>query len=973
MELKKGIPLQYQQFQALFRKNFLLSWRNKRATFLQLFSSFFFVLLLFCIQKAMNSSVDYTTVYSTVTDPPTAFYQAIPPCEDKFYIRTPCFDFLWSGNDTDSVSRIVRAIMANNPGRPIPDAKVKSFRNKLEVDAWLLANPIRTPGALHFKEVSNTVIRYGIQTNSSSPAKRGRNEDPTFKFQIPLQMAAEREIARLVIGDPNFRWTVGLTEYAHPADDFFSALVAVGPAFFLAFAMFGFVLQITALVTEKELKLRQAMSTMGLYDSAYWLSWITWEGIIALFSALFLVLFGLMFQFDFFKKNSFAVVFLVFFLFQVNMIGLAFMLSTFISKSSSATSAGFSLFIVGFFTQARFLSEIVTLFGFPYDLDTSKALRNIWSMFPPNLLALAVRQLADATRTPEDTGITWSGRTDCVTRQDSSTCAMTINDVYAWLLGTFGVWILLAIYFDNIFPNAYGVRKHLFYFLNPGYWFGRGGNKVKEGGICSCQGSIPQEEHISPDDEDVLEEETMVKKDAAGGTMDADVAVQMRGLAKTYAGTRKIGCCKCQKTSPYHAVRGLWLSIAKDQLFCLLGPNGAGKTTAINCLTGVAPVTSGDALIYGYSIRSSVGMSSIRKFMGVCPQFDILWDALSGQEHLHLFATIKGLPPTSVKMVVEELLGKVKLTDAASVRARSYSGGMKRRLSVAIALIGDPKIVILDEPTTGMDPISRRQVWDVIQEAKKGRAIILTTHSMEEADVLGDRISIMAKGRLRCIGTSIRLKSRFGTGFVTNVSFGEMAGGHNSPIDSSAKHEAVKQFFKQHLDVTPTEETKSFMTFIIPHDKEKLLTNVFAELEDRQTEFGISDIQLGLATLEEVFLNIAKQAEVESATAEGRFVTLNLTSGNSLEIPVGISLVGIPGTESSENPRGLMVEVFWEQDDTGALCVSGHSPEVPIPPEVQPSMPAVAASGSNLLGRRGPDPVYGLIIDPSQIRSANPR
>ncbi|CAN1262520.1 ABC transporter A family member 2, partial [Linum perenne] len=663
--------------------------------------------------------------------------------------------------------------------------------------------------------------------------------------------------------DPNFRWTVGLIEYAHPADEFFSSLVAVGPAFFLAFAMFGFVLQITALVTEKELKLRQAMSTMGLYDSAYWLSWVIWEGIIALFSALFLVIFGMMFQFDFFKKNSFAVVFLVFFLFQVNMIGLAFMLSTFISKASSATSAGFSLFIVGFFTQ------IVTLFGFPYDLDTSKALRNFWSMFPPNLLALAVRQLADATSTPEDTGITWSSRTDCVTRQDASACAMTINNVYTWLLGTFTVWILLAIYFDNIFPNAYGVRKPLVYFLNPGYWTGKGGNKT-EGGICSCQGSIPQEEHISPDDEDVLEEETMVKKDATEATMDVDVAVQIRGLAKTYAGTRKIGCCKCQKTSPYHAVRqGLWMNIAKDQLFCLLGPNGAGKTTAINCLTGVAPVTSGDALIYGYSIRSSVGMSSIRKLMGVCPQFDILWDALSGQEHLHLFATLKGLPPASVKTVVEELLVKVKLTDAASVRARSYSGGMKRRLSVAIALIGDPKIVILDEPTTGMDPISRRQVWDVIQEAKKGRAIILTTHSMEEADVLGDRISIMAKGRLRCIGTSIRLKSRFGTGFVTNVSFGEVAGGHspiNQPVDNSAQHEAVKQFFKQHLDATPTEETKSFMTFVIPHDREKLLTLslvvcVFLLLSDTSSPEPHLRYQLEQASLESQVQNRAKIPE----------------------------------------------------------------------------------------------------------------
>ncbi|CAL9048517.1 unnamed protein product, partial [Musa banksii] len=135
-----------------------------------------------------------------------------------------------------------------------------------------------------------------------------------------------------------------------------------------------------------------------------------------------------------------------------------------------------------------------------------------------------------------------------------------------------------------------------------------------------------------------------------------------------------------------------------DQLFCLLGPNGAGKTTLINCLTGITPVTGGDAFFYGYSVRSSVGMSKIRRMIGVCPQFDILWDELSALEHLHLFASIKGLPPSRIKSVAEKSLADVKLIAAARVRSGSYSGGMKRRLSVAIALIGDPKLVFLDEP-----------------------------------------------------------------------------------------------------------------------------------------------------------------------------------------------------------------------------------------------------------------------------------
>ncbi|KAJ6418384.1 hypothetical protein OIU84_001705 [Salix udensis] len=757
---------------------------------------------------------------------------------------------------------------------------------------------MQAPAALHFQAVSPTLITYGLQSNSTPIVRRGQYEDPTFKFQIPLQIAAERAIARSILGVPSFNWKVGLTEFAHPARPAFSALATVGPAFFLAFTMFGFVLQISNLVAEKELKLRQAMNMTGLYESTYWASWISWEGIITFISSLFLVM------------------------------GFAFMLSTFISKASSGTTMGFSIFIIGFMTQ------IITIAGFPYKESISSFLRFIWSFFPPNLLAIAVKILSDASNTPEDLGISWKGRSKCP--PDADDCAITINDVYTWLICLFFLWFVLAIYFDNIFPNASGVRKSPFYFMNRGYWTGKGGDKVEEGGICSCTSEIPQQDYITPDDEDVLEEENV-------------------------------------KTSAYHAVRGLWVNFTKDQLFCLLGPNGAGKTTTMNCLTGITPVTGGDALVYGHSVRSTIGMSGIRQIIGVCPQFDILWDALSGEEHLHLFASIKGLPPASIKSVAQESLAKVKLTESARVRSRSYSGGMRRRLSVAIALLGDPKLVILDEPTTGMDPISRRHVWDIIQNAKKGRAIVLTTHSMEEADILSDRIGIMAKGRLRCIGNSIRLKSKFGTGFIANVSFSDKNGGQTPgrmPVDTSVHHEAVKKFFKYHLDVTPTEEAKSFLTFVIPHDKERVLTNFFAELQERQREFCISDIQLGLATLEEVFLNIAKQAELESAAAEGKMVTLALTSGKSVQIPVGARFVGIPETESPENPNGIMVEVYWEQDDSGSLCISGHSDEIPVPYNAQPLSSAPQSSDrSNVLGqRRGP--VYGVVYEPSQIIAA---
>ncbi|KAK4437089.1 ABC transporter A family member 2 [Sesamum alatum] len=963
MELQRGFPLLVQQYKALFFKNLLLSWRNKRSTFLQLFSSLFFIFLIFCIQKAVESRYGSSSSFESDTDPKPLVAPPIPPCEEKYYTKLPCFDFVWSGNDSARIGEIVRRIRVNNPGRPIPEDKVKAFRTPNDTDDWLASNPMHCPGALHFIDRNATVISYGLQTNSTPAPRRGNFEDPTFKFQIPLQLAAEREIARSLIGDTSFSWVVSFKEFAHPAREIFSAVQSAGPTFFLAIAMFSFVFQISALITEKELKLRQAMTMMGLYDTAYWLSWFTWEGMITLLSSLFTVLFGMMFQFDFFLHNSFAVVFLLFLLFQLNMTGFAFMLSAFISKSSSSTTVGYLTFIIGFLTQ------LVTTFGFPYSQDFSKTYRLVWSFFPPNLLAAGLNLLSDATATPQDPGVSWSGRTKCA--PNDTECIITINEIYIWLVSTSCLWFILAIYFDNIFPNTSGVRKSMFYFLDPGYWTGKGGNKWEEGNICSCVRQIPPLEDIVPDDEDVQEEESIVKQQAHEGIVDSSTAVQIRGLVKIYAGATKIGCCRCKRTSPYHALKGIWLNFPKDQLFCLLGPNGAGKTTAINCLTGITPVTGGDALIYGYSIRSSTGMSNIRRMIGVCPQFDVLWDALSGQEHLYLFASIKGLTPASIKSVAQKLLAEVKLTEAAKVRSGSYSGGMRRRLSVAIALIGEPKLVILDEPTTGMDPITRRHVWDVIEGAKKGRAIILTTHSMEEADILSDRIGIMAKGRLRCIGTSIRLKSRFGTGFIANISFAGDVNGTPNQGDtfSTDQHIAVKEFFKSHLDVSPKDESKSFLTFVIPHEKEKLLKNFFAELQEREKVFGIADIQLGLTTLEEVFLNIAKKAELESAAAEGTFGTLILSSGASLQVPVGARFIGIPGMESTENPRGIMVEVYWQQDDSGALCISGYSDEMPIPPHVQLPPTSTPTSNRNVSGQRRQ--VRGIVIDPSQIADSD--
>ena len=219
------------------------------------------------------------------------------------------------------------------------------------------------------------------------------------------------------------------------------------------------------------------------------------------------------------------------------------------------------------------------------------------------------------------------------------------------------------------------------------------------------------------------------------------------------------------------AVARINLGIAHRSLFCLLGHNGAGKTTTFNMLSGMFGPTKGDAIIIGKSVRAQLG--AVQAMIGICPQHDVLWPELSAYEHLRLFAGLSHMPASDIPRQVADYLEQVDLTEWAHRPTREYSGGMKRRLSVACSLITNPKVSFLDEPTTGMDPVNRRGVWNVLEKAKTERVVLLTTHAMEEADTLGDLISIMSRGRLHCLGTSIRLKSLYGSGYRVDFTFPE--------------------------------------------------------------------------------------------------------------------------------------------------------------------------------------------------------
>jgi ABC-2 type transport system ATP-binding protein len=208
------------------------------------------------------------------------------------------------------------------------------------------------------------------------------------------------------------------------------------------------------------------------------------------------------------------------------------------------------------------------------------------------------------------------------------------------------------------------------------------------------------------------------------------------------------------------AVDGLDLTVDRGELFGLLGPNGAGKTTTINILCGLLEPTSGSVEVGGYDVRKEP--NRVRKLIGVSPQETAVYPHLTGKENMELFANLHAMSKEKMRKNVNELLQKLSLRDHAKRLAGKYSGGMMRRINLAMSLVNDPEIAFLDEPTVGMDPQSRRAVWDFITDLKKkNKTVLLTTHYMEEAEELCDRVGIIDNGKLISLGSPQQLKKQF--------------------------------------------------------------------------------------------------------------------------------------------------------------------------------------------------------------------
>ena len=337
-------------------------------------------------------------------------------------------------------------------------------------------------------------------------------------------------------------------------------------------------------------------------------------------------------------------------------------------------------------------------------------------------------------------------------------------------------------------------------------------------------------------------------------------------------------------------------------------------------LVGLTSPSSGDALVRG--LRITEDMQEIRKNLGVCPQHDILFPELTVLQHLQMFAAFKGLAKGDIDEAANKMIAEVGLVEKRNVQSRALSGGQKRKLSLGIALIGGSKVIILDEPTSGMDPYSRRSTWNVIQNARKGRIILLTTHFMDEADILGDRIAIMAHGRLQCVGSSLFLKSRYGVGYTLTVvknqtsanSGAELVSGGavNAGTDSAVLTTLVKNAI---ADAEPLSDVGAEISFRLPFSAADRFPALFTSLDEMKGNSPsllgggplIQEYGIAVTTLEEVFLRVGKEESDALATNESACVKpkISLPKSSQDQNPTMNILL-----ESSLEATGNAVEVI---------------------------------------------------------------
>ena len=590
-------------------------------------------------------------------------------------------------------------------------------------------------------------------------------------------------------------------------DVFKLILVRTFPLFMILAWIVMVPLIVKDIVFEKETQLKQFMKVMGLSREVHWVSWFVFYLCSMTISVLLLsalIKFGKILEF-----TNIFLLFVFVFVFVIALITQCFMFSVFFNNSNAAAT----FTVIAYFSS--FLPFRFCVFHIESMLLWHKMLASLsfTTAFGLGCNSLAIYESLRK-------GMQWHYVFTYPSPKDKYSFALSI----AMMLFDSVLYMAIALYVEAVWPGSYGIAKPWHFPLSgPIKWLL--GYRHR---FVSSNQSLNNSLQFK--DLDVNHHE--------GNEGDLPVGVLVHRLTKRY-----------EKKKPL-AVNNLTAEFYEGHISSLLGHNGAGKTSTMFVMTGLMAPSEGTVYIKGLDVRTKG--KEIKKIISFCPQHNILYGSLSVWQHLLFYGKLKGLKDDELISECNRAINDLELRNKKDVESQYLSGGTMRRLSVGIAYLGSPEVIILDEPTAGVDARARRFIWDLILKYKAGRTTILSTHLMEEAEVLSDRLAIINKGKLYCSGSMMFLKNHFAFGYRLTAEFQKESFTENSKQD-------LVDLVTNTVQDAEVDRTMFFpytITFILPLTSSDQFPNLFKQIELQKEKFALSTYGVSSPTVEEIFVNV---------------------------------------------------------------------------------------------------------------------
>ncbi|XP_015999134.2 ATP-binding cassette sub-family A member 9 [Rousettus aegyptiacus] len=792
-----------QQTWALLCKNFLRKWRMKRETSLEWFFSFLLVLFTYLFSSNVHQDNDFPQM-------PAVDLGRVDNFNDSNYVVT----FAPESKTTQEIMNKV-ASAPFMKGRTITGWPDEKSMNKLDLNYSMDAVRVifNDNFSYHLKFFWGGRIPKMKEHRDHSAHCQTVDEKVTCegsmfweKGFIAFQAAINAAIIEITTNHSVMEELMSVTGINMKILPFI-AQEGVTTDFFIFFCIISFstlIYYVSVNVTQERQCMKSLMTMMGLRESAFWLSWgLMYTGFIFIMATLMALIVK---STHVVVLTGFAVVFTLFLLYGMSLITLAFLMSVLVKKPFLSGLVVYLLTVfwgsLGFTALYRHL---------PAFLEWTLCLLS------PFAFTAGMAQLLHL-----DYDVNANSHLD-----SSNNPNLIIAILFMLVFDTL-LYLVLTLYFDKIFPTEYGRRHSPCFFLKSSFWF-----------------QHRKADHVALENEIDLDSPSNDAFEPVPPEFQGKEAIRIKNLKKEY---------KKGKNERVEALKGLVFDIYEGQITALLGHSGAGKTTLLNMLSGLSVPTSGSVTIYNHSPSEAADLETVSKLTGVCPQSNVQFGFLTVRENLWLFAKIKGIQPHEAKQEVQRVLRDLEMESIQDILAQNLSGGQKRKLTFGIAILGDPQILLLDEPTAGSDPLSRHRVWNLLKERKLDRVILFSTQFMDEADILADRKVFISNGKLKCAGSSLFLKKKWGIGYHLSLHLNEMCNPDN-----------VTSLVKQHIpDAKLTAQSEEKLVYTLPLGRTNKFPDLYRDL-DRCSNQGIENYGVSMTTLNEVFLKLEGKSAMDES------------------------------------------------------------------------------------------------------------